>query len=86
VTAIPNTRSPAHSASPSPNKYPSAPPTNPNVPASARNNRTTRDTGPPIAFINPTSRRRSTASAAIDAKTQSAVSARINATVQNNNP
>ncbi len=45
-----------------------------------------RGTVPPSAFIRPTSRRRSIASAAIEASTPSIERTRINAIVQNSKP
>src|ERR1700722_17226421 len=82
----PKMRPPIHLASTTPNKNPSTPPTAPSVPASARNNRMMRGTVPPSAFISPTSRRRSMARAAIDARMPNIERTRISAMVQKISP
>src|SRR3989454_275172 len=86
VTLAPNTRRPTHSERRRPAPQPTSPPARPSEPASRRNRRSTWRIEPPRAFIKPTSRRRSMASAAMVARTQSAVSTRMRMTVASSSP
>ena len=79
--ATPNTALPSPIEITMPTAAPIIPPASPSSAASARNNRITRRTDPPIAFINPTSFFRSIATLVIAAITHSTVSISTTATV-----
>src|ERR1700735_179548 len=80
--AVPKTRWPIQRESSIPKMAPINPPAAPNTPTSAINKATIRAIEPPRAFISPTSCRLSIARAAIVARTQRAVSARISSTIE----
>src|ERR1700730_4476205 len=84
--ATPNTALPSHMESKMPMAAPRMPPVSPRIAASARKRRSTRRVAPPMAFINPTSLRRSIATLVIAAITQSPVSTSTSATVADRMP
>src|SRR5580700_2848349 len=86
VTDTEKTRSPIHSERAMPTMNPQIPPARPMAIASARKNRMILRTGPPSAFIMPTSRLRSSASPAMAARTPRELSARIKMTVPKSSP
>ena len=79
--AIPKTALPSPIESKIPTAAPINPPTKPSSAASVKNSRCTRRVAPPMAFISPTSLRRSIATLVIAAKTHSAVRIRTSTTV-----
>src|SRR5579885_1317142 len=84
--ARPNTALPRYMESAMPAAAPITPPAAPSSVASARKRRRTRRLAPPIAFINPTSLRRSAATLAIAAMTHRLVRISTSATVKSSNP
>src|SRR5260221_365162 len=84
--ATPKTALPNHIESKMPMAAPSTPPPRPRSAASARNSRSTRRVAPPIAFIKPTSFRRSIATLVIAAITHNAVSTSTSPTVADRMP
>src|SRR5712675_1266811 len=84
--ATPKTVLPSHMESKIPTLAPRTPPAKPRSAASARKRRNTRRVAPPIAFIKPTSLRRSMATLVIAAITQSVVRTSTSATVAERMP